>query len=329
MHCSYCEKPAVIYRRYEGRALCRRHFIHSFERIVKRTIRENHLIDRKKHIAVGLSGGKDSCALLYILHSITKDRPNIALSAILVNEGIKGYRTEKHAKAICKKLKVQLHIAYFKKEWGKTLDDLMNAERKRGTAGHLRLSDNTEKKSTASDNLKACTYCGTMRRFLINKTAREIGADTVAIGHNLDDEAQAIMANYIRGDLLRGVRLGANAFSIEDPRFIPRIKPLREVPEKEVAVYAMLKGLNADFGECPYAEQSFRWDVRNILNDLETKYPGTKYSVLRTFDRIKPALVATTKTSTSAGIGTCKLCGEPASKDVCKVCELMARNKKK
>jgi len=311
MKCSYCEKPAVIFRRYEGRALCRRHFIHSFERIVKRTIRENHLIDRKKHIAVGLSGGKDSCALLYILHSITKDRPNIALSAILVNEGIKGYRTEKHAKAICKKLKVPLHIAYFKKEWGKTLDDLMKRE----------------KKSNASDNLKACTYCGTMRRFLINKTAREIGADTVAIGHNLDDEAQAIMANYIRGDLLRGVRLGANAFSIQDPRFIPRIKPLREVPEKEVAIYAMLKGLNADFGECPYAEQSFRWDVRNILNDLETKYPGTKYSILRTFDRIKPALEKTVSAlpTNSGKIRTCKLCGEPASNDVCKVCELIAR----
>lgn len=311
MNCSYCSKPAVIYRRYEGRALCRRHFIHSFERIVKRTIRENHLIDRKKHIAVGLSGGKDSCALLYILHSITKDRPNIKLSAILVNEGIKGYRTEKHAKAICKKLKVPLHIAYFKKEWGKTLDELIKRERKSGN----------------SDNLKACTYCGTMRRFLINKTAREIGADTVAIGHNLDDEAQAIMANYIRGDLLRGVRLGANAFSIQDPRFIPRIKPLREVPEKEVAIYAMLKGLNADFGECPYAEESFRWDVRNIVNGLETKYPGTKYSILRTFDRIKPALEATVSalSSNSGKIGTCKLCGEPASNDVCKVCELMAR----
>lgn len=308
MNCSYCEKPAVIYRRYEGRALCRRHFMHSFERIVKRTIRENHLIDRKKHIAVGLSGGKDSCALLYILHSITKDRPNIKLSAILINEGIKGYRTEKHAKSICKKFGVPLHIAYFKKEWGKTLDALVARERKRGN----------------SDNLKACTYCGTMRRFLINKTAREIGAETVAIGHNLDDEVQAIQANYIRGDLLRGIRLGASAFSIQDPRFIPRIKPLREVPEKEVAIYAMLNGLNADFGECPYAEESFRWDIRNILNGLEAKYPGTKYSILRTFDRIKPALEATTKKT--AGISTCKICGEPASNDVCKVCELMKNN---
>ncbi len=308
MHCSYCEKPAIIYRRYEGRALCRHHFIHSFEKIVKRTIRENHLIDRKKHITVGLSGGKDSCALLYILHSITKDRPNIKLSAILVNEGIKGYRTEKHAKAICKKLKVPLHIAYFKKEWGKTLDELIIRE----------------KKSNASDNLKACTYCGTMRRFLINKAAREIGADTVAIGHNLDDEVQAIMANYIRGDLVRGIRLGANAFSVEDPRFIPRIKPLREVPEKEVAIYALLKGLNPDLAECPYAEESFRWDVRNMLNELEAKYPGTKYSILRTFDRIKPALLKTTLIP-GQKIGTCKMCGEPASNEVCKVCELIAR----
>ncbi len=309
MQCSYCSKSAVIFRRYEGRALCRRHFIRSFEKTVRRTIRENHLIDRKKHIAVGLSGGKDSSALLYILHSILAERINVRLSAILINEGIKGYRTEKYAKAICKKLGVPLHVAYFKKEWGKTLDAVVARERKRGN----------------SDNLKACTYCGTMRRFLINKTARKIGADTLAIGHNLDDETQAIMANYIRGDLLRGARLGANAFSVQDARFVQRIKPLREVPEKEVALYALQKGLNPDFAECPYAEESFRWDIRNLLNELEAKYPGTKYSVLRTFDRIKQAI------GKSAGlnpgvIGTCKVCGEPASNGVCKVCELMKRN---
>ncbi|VVB59233.1 tRNA 2-thiocytidine biosynthesis protein TtcA [uncultured archaeon] len=165
-----------------------------------------------------------------------------------------------------------------------------------------------------------------MRRFLLNKTARNIGADVLGIGHNLDDETQAIMANYIRGDLLRGVRLGANAFSVQDRRFVPRIKPLREVPEKEVALYAILKGLNPDLAECPYAEESFRWDVRNILNELEAKYPGTKYSVLRTFDRIKPALGKATVGDSK--INTCKLCGEPASNDVCKVCELIARGAK-
>ncbi len=307
MKCSYCPKPAVIFRRYEGRALCRRHFIHSFEKIVKRTIRENNLIGRGRHIAVGLSGGKDSSAMLSLLHSIAKENRNMKLFAILINEGIKGYRTETHAKKLCKKLGVPLHVAYFKKEFGKSLDEIVKNHRKK------------HKKPTGEDNLKACTFCGVIRRHLLNKTARKIKADRLAIGHNLDDEAQAIMANYIRGDMLRGVRLGANAFTAEDERFVPRIKPLREVPEKEVALYAILKGLPADFGECPYAEESFRWSIRDILNGLEEKYPGTKFSVVRTFDRLKPALQ---KTVSGGKIGTCSSCGEPASRKVCKVCEL-------
>ena len=312
MNCSYCSKPAVIFRRYEGRALCRHHFIRSFESIVKRTIRENQLIKRGQHIAVGLSGGKDSSAMLYILHSIAKENRKMKLSAILINEGIAGYRTEKHAKALCKKLGVPLHIAYFKKEFKKSLDEIVKSHRKE------------HKNPRGEDNLKACTYCGVLRRHLLNKTARKIAADRLAIGHNLDDEAQAIMANYIRGDILRGVRLGANAFTTEDERFVPRIKPLRDVPEKEVALYAILKQLPVDFGECPYADESFRWSIRDIINNLEEKYPGTKHSIVRTFDRIKPALKSCIPDDK---IGACSVCGEPTSRKVCKVCELLGKQK--
>ena len=253
MKCTTCEKKAVIERIYEGRALCKDHFLKSVEKTISKTIRDNNLLKRGEHIAVGFSGGKDSSMLLHTLKKLSKARA-LKISAILVDEGIKNYRDVSipDAKKFCENLGIKLHIVSFKKGIGKTLDDMVTKNK-----------DKT---------LKGCTYCGVFRRKLINEKAREIGADKVAIGHNLDDEVQSIMANYLRGDILRGSRIGAKAFVAEDKKFVPRIKPLRDVPEKECALYCILKGFNVDFGECPYASESFRWSVRDVVNDLEEKY---------------------------------------------------------
>ena len=301
MKCTTCGKKAVIDRVYEGRALCKDHFIKSVEKTVSKTIRQNGLLTRGEHIAVGFSGGKDSSMLLYLLRKLSKAR-DLKISAILVDEGIKGYRDVSipGAQKFCDELDVKLHIVSFKKEIGKPLDIIV--------------------KKNKDKTLNGCTYCGVFRRKLINEEARRIGADKVAIGHNLDDEVQSIMANYIRGDILRGSRIGAKAFVAQDEKFVPRIKPLRDIPEKECALYCILKEFDVDFGECPYASESFRWSVRDIVNDLEVKYPGTKFNILRTFERILPAIQSTVKTDKV--IGKCSKCGEPTSRDVCKACEL-------
>ncbi len=293
-----CGGRAVIYRRFDGQALCKEHFLRGVERRVKQLIRKEKLLEDGDKIAVGLSGGKDSTLTLYMLNEIVKKSRKYSLSAIAVDEGIKGYRkgTIKHARKLCRELNVDLHVATFKDEFGKTMDQIVK-----------------------SKDARACTYCGVLRRYLMNKTARKLGATKVAIGHNMDDEVQSIMANYIRGDMLRAVRLGAKAYVVKDAKFIPRIKPLREIPEKETALYCMLKGFDTSFGECPYAHESFRWSVRDIVNGLEDKYPGTKYSILRTFDRLLPKI---RKEFLNKKIRKCESCGEPTSKEVCKVCLL-------
>lgn len=89
--CSFCNKPAVIHLGYSNTNLCAKHLVYSVERRVKRTIREYDMLKGAKHIGVAMSGGKDSQVLLYILHKITKPM-RIKLTAILVDEGIKGYR---------------------------------------------------------------------------------------------------------------------------------------------------------------------------------------------------------------------------------------------
>ena len=87
-----------------------------------------------------------------------------------------------------------------------------------------------------------------LRKNILNKAARELGADKIAIGHNLDDESQTILMNYMRGDIGRLKRMIPGTIQ---KGMIPRIKPLRSIPEKEVALYAFLNGLPVSMDECP------------------------------------------------------------------------------
>ena len=73
---------------------------------------------------------------------------------------------------------------------------------------------------------------------------------------------------------------------------------------------------------CPYASEALRNDIRVMLNRMEEKHAGTKFTVFKSIERIRPALDAV------AGKGDfkeCVECGEPASCDLCKVCEMLKR----
>ncbi len=296
MKCQRCGRTAVVYQKYSNAHLCKPHFIEDVERKIKRDIRKFRMIGRGDRIAVALSGGKDSTVLLYVLHRIFKDRKDLELLAVTIDEGIGGYRehTLKHAVRLTGELGIRHVIRSFEDGFGTTLDELK------------------KKKEQA-----ACTLCGVLRKNLLNRTARELGADKLAIGHNLDDEAQTILMNYLRGDVDRLKRMSPG---IIQPGLIMRIKPLRSVPEKEVALYGFLNDLPVSTDECPYAGEALRNEIREIINNHEVKHPGTKYSLLGGFDAISSALLPP-----DTRIVQCIKCGEPSSENICKTCRLLGR----
>lgn len=305
MRCWKCSKRAIIYRRYEGRAWCKDCFSRQFEKNVKKTIRNSNLVEGGDRISVAVSGGKDSAVTLFILNSLVKKRPDVDLFAIGVDEGIPGYREKslKVAKKFCKKLDVPLYIFSFKKIFKKTLTEIISGKNENFKA-------------------KACTYCGVLRRWIINKKSRELGANKVATGHNMDDELQSIFLDYLKGDLNKLMRLGAKPAIIKHPKFITRIKPLRNSPEREIAIYAMINNLDFYLGKCPYAGKgSTRFDVRYFINDMENKYPGMKYTALKMFDNILPSLRK--DFASNAVLKECSSCGEITSQDKCKACKLL------
>ena len=297
MKCQRCSKTAVAYHKYSNAHLCKPHFIEDVERKIKRDIRKFKMVEKGDRIAVALSGGKDSIALLYILHKIFQKRSDIELSAITIDEGIRGYRKKTliHAVKLTGELGIHHTIRSFEDEFGTTLDKLIQ-----------------------KNEAAACTLCGVLRKNLLNKAARELGADKLATGHNLDDEAQTILMNYLRGDVDRMKRTLPGTVQ---PGLVPRIKPLRSVPEKEVALYDFLNFLPVSLDECPYAGEALRNEIREMINNYEVNHPGTKYSLLGGFDAISEGLQPP-----GTQIVRCKICGEPSSEALCKTCRLLGRS---
>jgi len=234
MKCQRCNSTAVLYQKYSNAHLCKSHFIEDVERKIKRDIRKFKMIGRGEKIAVALSGGKDSVAMLFLLHKIFNNRPDLEFIAITIDEGIKEYRenTLEHAIKVTGELGITHITRSFEEEFDITLDNLI------------------KKKNDA-----ACTLCGVLRKNILNKTARELGADKIAIGHNLDDESQTILMNYMRGDIDRLKRMIPGSIQ---KGMVPRIKPLRSIPEKEVALYGFLNDLPVSLDECPYAVSALR-----------------------------------------------------------------------
>ena len=177
--CACCGEPAVVYQPVSRRHLCGTHLVLDVEERVRATIQETgQQISPGDRIAVGLSGGKDSTALLVILSRLLPAWPGASLVAITVDEGIAGYRadTMRAAESLTKRLGVEHRIVSFRELIGDDLDTLLTGR-----------------------ETQACTICGILRKKALADAAQAAGATAIATGHNLDDEAQSGPDECIQG----------------------------------------------------------------------------------------------------------------------------------
>ncbi|MEI6796497.1 MAG: TIGR00269 family protein [Methanomassiliicoccales archaeon] len=294
--CSKCGSPSIEHVRYNGCDLCREHFLEFVERRFKAEFRKQTDLNGKKVVAVALSGGKDSSVAVYLTHQILKERRGVEVVAITVDEGIAGYRPGTIGKAarLAESLGMRHVIISLEEELGVTMDE-MACQGEKG----------------------ACAYCGVLRRKCLNLAAKRVEADIIVTGHNLDDMAQSILMNFMRGDTERLARLGPH--DRVQPGLVPRVEPLRQVPEKESFLYALLRELPFSDDECPYANEALRNEFRALIDDMESRHPGTRHSILASYDSIRPALHATFPT---AGLSLCA-CGEPCHGGKCMACRML------
>ena len=301
MSCADCkEKP--VYKGQDGNVLCKKDFLHYFEKKVLKTIRSYDLLGKKEQVVVAFSGGKDSATVAYIVNKILKKRKQ-TLIALLIDEGIHGYRdsTIKDAKKFCEKYDIELQLLSFKRMFGFTLDEFIKKHK-----------------------INPCSVCGVIRRYLMNKGARSAKATRLVTGHNLDDEAQSLMMNQFKGNIQFSAKLGPISGALKHGKFVKKVKPLYFMPEKEVALFAYLMDFPVQFVECPNSLGTFRQEVGKQLNTLEEQFPGTKQGIINSFLDVLPQLKGQ---YTHKKISSCTSCGEPASKELCKVCELLEKEK--
>jgi len=305
--CTLCKRRDAVYMRpYSGEKLCAKCFIDSIEEKVRKTIAKHEMFQPNDKIMVAVSGGKDSISLLHILSKIEEDFPKVSLCAVTVDEGIKGYRDEalKFAVKNCRKLGVEHFKTSFKDLFGVKLDKLVKM---------------IQEKTPAKDELTPCAYCGVLRRRALNVAAREAGVDKLATAHNLDDETQTILLNMIHGDALRIARVKPSMRE-KHTKLVQRVKPLCEVPEKEVAFYTYLLRIKFQGVPCPYASTALRNDIRVMLNRMEEKHAGIKFTLFQSAERIRPALERMVE---EVKLRACKFCGEPTVDEVCKPCRML------
>lgn len=301
MVCEDCENRAV-YISLSGRSLCSKHFKKYFESKVAQTIKKHSLIEYGEKVLVACSGGKDSTALLSFLWRLMKNKRE-NLVAIAVDEGISGYRNMKLKGLVefCEENSIFLHTYLLKEQYGFTLDEAVKISREN------RL------------NMKPCYICGVLRRSLINTHAKKLGFSKVATGHNLDDEAQTILMNYLRGNPSLLARLGPKTGIVEDEGFVQRVKPFYFCTEKEDTIYAILTGIKVDFVECPYHVENYRLEIRDFLNRLDSIVPGVKHSLVNNFLEMLPLLK---REYSARSIGRCEVCGNPSAGEVCRACTI-------
>ncbi|HET8847812.1 MAG TPA: TIGR00269 family protein [Nitrososphaeraceae archaeon] len=309
--CDKCKKnPSVYLRQYSGEFLCRKCFIKSIEYKAKRTISKYSMIKHGDTVAVAVSGGKDSLVLLNVLKN-TLSNQNPELVAITIDEGIKGYRDESLniVKNFCSSIGIKNKVMSFSELFGLSMDKAMEVR--------------------PSEKITSCSMCGTFRRRAIDLLAESCGANVIATGHNLDDYIQTFLINLFAGDVERigwtypePVEYGATN--------LRKIKPLMEIYEREIVLYAIHMNIPFQSEECPYKDESIRSAFRNHLNNLEKIHPGIKYnaysSILKIAKKVKSANTPSTlilNEGVQQNHRRCTICNRDSSNNICSVCRTL------
>lgn len=316
--CSRCRSDAIVHQAYSGQHLCGRHLSSS---IRKRTSRELRLqLDLPKdasrddgspfRILVAISGGKDSAVLLSMMVEIIGSRRDVEIIAGCVDEGIDGYRGPSmgYARELAESLGVRFESMSYEEMGYSRMDDV------------VQMMPSIGERHTEANGLMPCSYCGVFRRQSLNSMAESLDADVMALGHNLDDMAQSVLMNLQKGEIERSVRLAPHTQSpIEG--IVPRIVPLRWIPEQEIHAFAMHNSLPIHHGECPHARGAMRQQSRSVVASLELQTPGARHGLLHSLDQIR-TLHREANPNAKQDVNNCLECGEITSRNVCQSCTM-------
>ena len=232
-------------------------------RIAKKTTKaivDHNLIEDGDRVMVGLSGGKDSWALLQILDVLRQRAPvSFSLVAVNVDSGYEGYQHQALAEA-CASRGWEFHSEHT--SIGAVIDDKLDAD------------------------ATPCSLCARLRRGVLYRWATQVGATKIALGHHLDDFVETLLLNLFFAGALKAMP----ARLVSDNKAHVVIRPLVYVTEAEARAYAREYELPVIGCCCPACGDLSlqRQRVKRLIMELEREHPNVKASMLKALGNVMP-----------------------------------------
>lgn len=305
MKCKKCGEKASVNMRQHRMALCKDHFLEWIPEQTERFIKKYNMFTRDEKILVAVSGGKDSLSLWDILVRLGYNADGLYLG-LGIDGGIQ-YSEESHrlTDEFARRNNLKLHVMDVEKEYGYSIPVLSEISNR----GHG----------------KPCSVCGLAKRHEMNRIARDLGYNVLATGHNLDDEAAVLFGNTLQWSPDYLLRQGP--VLPESDGLARKVKPLCRFYEREMTAYAIMRGIEYIYEECPFAVGATQVFYKESLNQLENVRPGTKLTFyLRFLEAKQSGELFVQKDIAQAHLHPCEKCGQPTSApELCSFCRMLEK----
>ncbi len=216
----------------------------------RQSIDEYHLIESGDKIVVGLSGGKDSIALLYALSYLKRFYPKpFFIYAVTIDMGFSNYDTSSLEK-LCDSLQVPF------KKISTEIGTIVFEERKENNP---------------------CALCAKFRRGALVNAARELGCNKIAYGHHKDDIIETMMMSLF----FEGRFYSFGPYTYFEDQKIAIIRPLIYVSENEIIGFMNQQQLKPVKNPCPADRHTKREEIKQLIKQLNNQYPSLKKRLFR------------------------------------------------
>ena len=246
-------------------------------RLAKKTTKaiiDYQMIEDGDRVMVGLSGGKDSWALLQILDVLRQRAPiKFSLVAVNVDSGYKDYKHDVIAKT-CEARGWEYRIEHT--DIGELIEDILDVDK------------------------TPCSLCARLRRGVLYRIAGEVGANKIALGHHADDFIETLLLNLFFAGALKA--MPAKLVSDDGAHVV--IRPLVYVGEDEARAYAKESDLQIIGCCCPACGDLGlqRQRTKRLLMELEAEHPGVKTSMLKALGNVAPRHLLDTRLNPPADL---------------------------
>jgi len=227
---------------------------------VTRAITDHNLVENGDRIMVGLSGGKDSWALIQILEVLRRRAPiDFSIVAVNIDSGYEGYEHHRLTEA-CADRGWELHVEHT--TIGETIEDILEASE------------------------TPCSLCARLRRGALYRLATKVGASKIALGHHADDFIETLLLNIF----FQGSIKAMPARLVSDNGTHVVIRPLAYVLESEARAYAKASNLPIIGCCCPACGDLSlqRQRMKRLVAQLEVEHPEIKNSILKALGNVQP-----------------------------------------